>query len=211
MNDTWRFISRRVPLMLASLWLLITVIFLLVALTPVRSGAVGRGTVCDQRRCAAVARRLGLDKSLWTRYVDYWNELIHGSLGTSFFGPQKVMSQIGQYLPSTLELVILSLIVGGTLGISLGAISAYYHRRWPDRISSGTVSVLQALPDFLLGVVLIYLFAYIFKLLPGPEGQLSIHERAPSDGNPDDPRRQSDRRPDEHFLGTRSSTPFFPS
>lgn len=174
MNDTWRFIMRRVPLMLVSLWLLITVIFLLVALTPSDPARSVAGPYATKADIAAVAHRLGLDQSLWTRYIDYWKGLFHGSLGTSFFGPQKVMSQIGTYLPSTLELVILSLIVGGTLGVSLGAISAYYHRHWPDRISSGTVSVMQALPDFLLGVVLIYLFSYIFKILPGPEGQLSI-------------------------------------
>ncbi len=175
MNDVTRFIVRRIPLMLVSLWLLITVTFLLVALTPSDPARAVAGPYATEANIAAVAKRLGLSNPLWVRYGDYWNGIFHGSLGASLYNTSNsVMAQIGQYLPSTLELIILSLIVGGVLGLLLGSISAYFHRRWPDRISSGSVSILQSLPDFLLGVVLIYIFAYKLGDLPGPEGQLSI-------------------------------------
>jgi ABC-type dipeptide/oligopeptide/nickel transport system permease component len=175
MRETTRFVARRVPLMLVSLWLLITVIFLLVALVPSDPARAVAGQYATRADIAGVARRLGLDHSLWTRYIDYWKGLFHGSLGNSIYNSgESIMGDIGKYLPSTLELIILALLVGAILGMALGVISAYYHRRWPDRVASSTVSVFQALPDFLLGVLFIYVFAYLLKLLPGPEGQLSI-------------------------------------
>jgi peptide/nickel transport system permease protein len=174
MNDIGRFCLRRIPLMLASLWGVITVAFLLVAAVPSNPARAVAGTFATKAEIAQISKNLGLNHSLWTRYIDYWKDLVHGSLGQSIYAPTSVMSQIGQLLPSTLELIILSLIFGGSLGIGLGAVSAYYHRRWPDRISSSVVGVMQAIPDFVLGVLVIYLFAYLLGILPGPEGQLSI-------------------------------------
>lgn len=175
-----RFVAKRVPMMLISLWLLITVIFLLVTLTPSDPARSVAGPYATNSDIAAVARRLGLDHSIWTRYVDYWKDLFHGSLGYSIYNSsESIMGDIGRYLPSTAELIIMSLVVGATIGLTLGAVSAYYHRRWPDRLASGVVSVFQALPDFLLSVVFIYLFAYLLKLLPGPSGQLAITTTPP--------------------------------
>jgi ABC-type dipeptide/oligopeptide/nickel transport system permease component len=175
MRDILRFVARRIPLMLISLWLLITVVFLLVALVPSDPARQVAGPYATPAEIAAAAKRLGLDQSLWTRYIDYWKELFHGSLGTSIFNSSEtIIGDIGKYLPSTLELIILGLLVGATIGLALGVASAYYHRRWPDRAASATTSVFQALPDFLLAVLLLYLFTYVLKLLPGPEGQLSI-------------------------------------
>ena len=175
MRDIVRFISRRVPMMLVSLWLLITVIFLLVALVPADPARAVAGPYATASDIAASARKLGLDHSLWTRYVDYWKGIFHGSLGHSIYnGGETIIGDIGKYLPSTAELIILGLLVGAVLGLTLGTISAYYHRRWPDRLASSAVGIFQALPDFLLGVLLIYVLAYLLKILPGPEGQLSI-------------------------------------
>jgi ABC-type dipeptide/oligopeptide/nickel transport system permease component len=174
MNDIGRFCLRRIPLMLASMWGVITVTFMLVALVPSDPARAVAGTFATKAEIAQISKNLGLEHSLWTRYVNYWNGLFHGSLGQSIYSPTSVMSQIGQLLPSTLELVILSMFFGGILGIGLGAVSAYYHRRWQDRVSSTVVGVMQALPDFVLGVLVIYLFAYLLRILPGPEGQLSL-------------------------------------
>jgi ABC-type dipeptide/oligopeptide/nickel transport system permease component len=181
MNDVWKFVLRRIPMMLVSLWLLITAIFLLVALVPADPARAVAGPYATAADIAKVSRALGLNHSLWTRYIDYWKGLFHGSLGQSIYsnGTESVMGDIGKYLPATLELVILSLFVGSVLGLALGIVGAYFHRRWPDRASSALVSVFQALPDFLLGVLLIYVFAYLLKLLPGPEGQLSIIANPP--------------------------------
>jgi ABC-type dipeptide/oligopeptide/nickel transport system permease component len=179
-NDTTRFIVRRVPMMIVSLWLLITVIFLVVALTPSDPAREVAGPYATHAQIAVVARQLGLDHSLWTRYIDYWKDLFHGSLGNSIFNStESIMSDIGKYLPSTAELIILSLFVGAAIGLTLGAVSAYFHRRWPDRLASGAVSVFQAVPDFLLAVLLIYFFGYLLKLLPGPSGQLAITTTPP--------------------------------
>ena len=189
MNDVTRFIVRRIPLMLvrcgcSSLYL-----------PAGRADAVGPGTgrrrpYATEADIAAVAKRLGLTIRSGTlrRLLERHLPRIAGCLAVQHV--EQVMAQIGQYLPSTLELIILSLIVGGVLGLLLGSISAYFHRRWPDRISSGSVSILQSLPDFLLGVVLIYIFAY--KLgRPARAGGAAVDHRHPAAcRHPHDARRQ---------------------
>jgi ABC-type dipeptide/oligopeptide/nickel transport system permease component len=173
------FLGRRLILMLASLWVLISVTFLLVTLAPADPARAVAGPYATKAQIATVSQQLGLDHSLGTRYADYWKALFHGSLGTSLYSPTAISTSVRKYLPATLELVILSLVVALVLGLTFGAVSAYFHRRWPDRISSAVVGVLQSMPDFVLGVVLIYGLAYIANIVPGPEGQLAITTATP--------------------------------
>lgn len=179
LNDLSTFFVRRLPLMLVSLWSVITVAFLLVTLVPADPARSIAGPYATNADIAAVAHRLGLDRPLWTQYINYWNELFHGSLGSSLYTSESVTSLIIQYLPSTVELIILSLVVAAVAGLALGSISAYFHGRWPDRLSSAVTGVLQSVPDFVVGVVLIYFFAFVANLAPGPEGQLSIISNPP--------------------------------
>ncbi|RSM40362.1 ABC transporter permease [Amycolatopsis balhimycina DSM 5908] len=170
-----KFLSRRLLLMAASLWFLITVTFLLVTLAPSDPARTIGGPYATNDQIAEISHRLGLDKPLLTRYFDYWSSLFHGSLGNSLFGANpSVRDQIGKYLPSTIELIILSLLVAVVLGLLLGSVSAYFHRRWPDRAASTVAGIFQSMPDFIVAVVLIYFLSYLTGALPGPEGQLSI-------------------------------------
>jgi ABC-type dipeptide/oligopeptide/nickel transport system permease component len=177
-NWTW-YIVKRLLLVLVSLWALVTVAFLLVALLPTDPARAVAGQYATPEDIAAVAHKLGLDQPLWQRYLDFLGELLHGSLGTDIFTNVPIADEIGQRLPSTLELIILSMVVAAVVGLGLGALSAYYHRRWQDRVASGIVSVLQAVPDFIIAVVVLYLFFHVLGWLPGPEGQLSIATTRP--------------------------------
>ena len=175
MNAWTKYLSRRLLLMVISLWFLITVTFLLVTLAPSDPARTIGGQYATPDQIAQIRSRLGLDKSLLARYLEYWKDLAHGSLGNSLFGSNaSVRGQIWKYLPSTVELIILSLCVAIVIGMILGSLSAYFHRRWPDRAASTVTGVLQSTPDFIVGVVLIYFFSYLLGIFPGPEGQLSI-------------------------------------
>ena len=180
MKSWGSYLTRRLLFMLASLWVLITVIFLLVTLAPSDPARTIAGPYATSSDIAAVAQRLGLNRSLSARYLDYWKGLFHGSLGRSLYSPnQTISSLLTSYLPATLELIVLSIVVALVLGLTLGALSAYFHRRWPDRAASGLVGLLQSAPDFVLGAVLIYLLSYLAGVVPGPEGQLSISATPP--------------------------------
>ena len=174
------YLWRRVLLMLVSLAVLVSVTFFLVNLAPADPARAVAGPFATADQIEQVRAQLGLDKPLIVRFGSYWGSLLfHGSMGTSLYSTDTVASTIWKLLPSTLELIVLSLIFALVVGLILGVISAYFHSRWPDRLSSGAVGVLQSIPDFVMAVVVIYVFAYVLDAAPGPEGQLSISATPP--------------------------------
>jgi peptide/nickel transport system permease protein len=139
------------------------------------------GPSADQARLDAVTAQLGLDQSLWEQYLDSIKGLFTFDLGTSWYTNAEVAGTVFGKLPATLELVFLSLVVSLIVGIGLGTLSAYQFDRGPDRLSKGLVTLLQVIPDFLLGLVLIYLLFYTWGALPSPTGQLGLLDTAPPD------------------------------
>lgn len=168
------FVARRLALMVVSLFLLMSVTFLLVSLAPSDPARNIAGPYATEAQLAAVRHDLGLDRPLGARYLTYMDHLLHGNLGTSLYSDTTIGSQIARYLPSTAELIVAALVVAMVLGLGFALVSAYWHRRWPDRVSSSVVGVLQSVPDFVIGVVLLFVFFFAIGMLPGPEGQLSI-------------------------------------
>lgn len=173
------FLWRRILLMLVSLAVLVSITFFLVNLAPADPARAVAGAFATQDQIQQIRSQLGLDKPLIARFGDYWGSLFHGSLGTSLYSRDTISGTIWKLLPSTLELVLLSLIFALVVGLVLGIISAYFHSRWPDRLSSGVVGVLQSIPDFVMAVIVIYIVAYVLDAAPGPEGQLSIAASPP--------------------------------
>jgi len=168
------FLLRRLLLVVVSLWALVTIAFLLVSLLPSDPARAVAGEYATDEQIAAISAELGLDQPLWARYGQFLGELLTGSLGTDIYTGDPVAAEITDRLPSTLELIILGLAVATIVGLALGAVSAYYHRKWQDIFSGGVVAVLQSLPDFVIAVVCLYVFFHVLGWLPGPEGQLSI-------------------------------------
>jgi peptide/nickel transport system permease protein len=137
------------------------------------------GPSADQARLDDVTRQLGLDQSMWERYFDSLRGLFTLDLGNSWFTNADVMDTILGKLPATIELVFLSLVVSLIVGIALGTLSAYQLDRRADGVSKGVVTLLQVIPDFLLGLVLIYFLFYSWGVLPAPTGQLGLLDTAP--------------------------------
>jgi ABC-type dipeptide/oligopeptide/nickel transport system permease component len=173
------FLLRRLALVVVSLWALVTVSFLLVSLLPTDPARAVAGEYATDEQIAEVAAQLGLDQPLIVRYGQFLSELLRGSLGADIYSGEPVTQEIAERLPSTLELIILSMIVAAVVGLTLGVLGAYFHRNWQDRVSSGVVAVLQAVPDFVIAVVFLYVFFHLLGWLPGPEGQLSIAATRP--------------------------------
>jgi peptide/nickel transport system permease protein len=174
------FAVQRLALMVVSLFALLSLTFLLTALIPSNPARTVAGPIATDEQVAVIAHQLGLDRPLGVRYLDYLQALAHGDLGTSYFSKTTVASQIATYLPSTLELMVLGLIIAIVVGLLLGALSAVYHRRAADRVSLVVVGIIESMPSFVLGILLVYIFFTQLAVLPGPEGQLSIAASPPT-------------------------------
>lgn len=78
------------------------------------------GAGASQAAVRAETHKLGLDQPLLNQYFHYLGNLVQGDLGTSYRTRQPVVSDLGQYLPATLELSLYSLLLAGVLGLVLG-------------------------------------------------------------------------------------------
>jgi peptide/nickel transport system permease protein len=109
---------------------------------------------------------IGLDKSLPARYGQYVGNALQGNLGKSYLNGQTVGKAIKQALPVTFELLIFSQLIALLIAIPLGILAALRPDGVFDQISTTAAFGLLAIPAFMLGVLLVYLFAVTFHFLP---------------------------------------------
>lgn len=115
---------------------------------------------------AAARSDLGLDKPLPVRYVKWLGGVATGDLGRSYKNNQKVVDIITQRLPITLELMVLAQLMALGVAIPLAIWSAYRKGGVADRVTTGFSFALLSVPNFMLAVVLVLLFAVKAHLFP---------------------------------------------
>lgn len=126
-----------------------------------------------QEVAALYRAKFGLDKPLWQQYLNYWRDIFRMDLGVSLMDfPQPVMQKVRSAVPWTLGLLGLSTAMAFTLGTVLGALVA-----WPraPRFLQYLVPpfmLLSAIPFFLLGIIMIAIFAVEMRVFP-PGGGFS--------------------------------------
>lgn len=110
--------------------------------------------------------QLGLDKPLVEQYGIWLGHMATGNLGRSYISDQPVMTTIKQNLPTTLELMILAQLIALALAVPAGIYAAYRPNGLFDRFSTSISFGMLALPAFVFGVFLVYVFAIKIHLFP---------------------------------------------
>tara|TARA_B110000014_G_C20098660_1_gene576285 strand:- start:803 stop:1816 length:1014 start_codon:yes stop_codon:yes gene_type:complete len=153
--------------------------FIVVNLTPGDPVEVIAGGIASEETKQAIRVELGLDQSIYERYLDYLGDLSQGDLGTSFYTKVPVIDSINQYLFDTFELIIISLIIALFLGFIIGGIGAYFRGKVLDKFTNFLLSIIQSVPDFFLGLLLIYLLFYKLQIVPAPIGRIGLTDVPP--------------------------------
>ncbi len=174
-----RLVLNRLLFLVAALFGVVTLSFLLVSVTPGDPAETVAGPLAGDEQVEAVRVELGLDKPFAERYVDYMGALVKGDLGTSYYSKQSVRGEIADKLPPTMLLIVVSVVLAALIGVAVGTAGAYFRGRIPDKAGRFGTGVFQAVPDFLLGLLLIYFVFYVLGWAPSPTGQLDITERPP--------------------------------
>jgi peptide/nickel transport system permease protein len=134
---------------------------------PVRAAL---GTTAPASLVAQTRHDLGLDDPLLVQYLHYLGGLFHGDLGTSIVSRLPVGETIGQRLPATASLAVSAFVLAVLIAVPLGVLVAVVTRRGRRRRTelafAGTSVVLGTIPDFLLGVGLVCVFAVNLHWLP---------------------------------------------
>src|SRR6185503_18871138 len=113
-----------------------------------------------------VRKQYGLDQPLHTQYFNYMSRLLRGDLGDSFYFRQPVAQALLARFPATATLAVAIILVAIVIGIPLGAIGALKSNTAIDRGLMIAQLVAISMPSFFFGLLLIYLFAFQFKLFP---------------------------------------------
>jgi peptide/nickel transport system permease protein len=120
-----------------------------------------------RHRIAEMRERFGLTGTLWDQFVAYLNRLfLHGDLGFSFVYRVPVMEVILDRVPQTLLLIVTALAIAVVLGTMLGAIAGWKTGTKFDSIIVTVSLGFYSIPTFILGIILMMIFAFGLGLFP---------------------------------------------
>jgi peptide/nickel transport system permease protein len=170
--STSTFLIRRVLQALAVVVIVTIVVFALLHALP---GGPARGILGPQATAQQITRfnhEQGLDKPLPVQYFYYLNQLLHGDLGTSYTLNAPVSRLIGERLPKTLVLTVLSALIGLLLAIPLGMWQAVRRNRPVDYVITTLSFIAYSTPVYFLGLVLVLVFSQVLPWFPSqaPQG-----------------------------------------
>lgn len=140
--------------------------FLLLNLLPGDPAHAILGMGATDEAVARLTSELKLDEPIHVRYLDWLWGALHGDLGSSYVNHVPTAEAIGQHLPVTLQLVVFSQLIALAIAVPLGVYSAHHVNGWVDRLSTGFAFASLSVPPFLLGVLLVYVFAVRFQVFP---------------------------------------------
>jgi peptide/nickel transport system permease protein len=160
------FVAKRLVLAIIVLFVVTLLSFVLLHNLPGDPCIARLGPSATTHGLAQCRHDLGLDKSLPAQYVQYLDHSLHGNLGSSYLNGQTVGKAIKQALPITVELLIVSQLIALIVAIPVGILAALRPDGVFDQLSTGVAFGLLAIPAFILGVLLVYLFAVKFHIFP---------------------------------------------
>ena len=141
-------------------------VFLLLHLTPGDPAAVIAGDDASPAEIEGIRHKLGLDLSMWAQFAIYVGNLLRGDLGTSIFSNLPVLTLVKQRLEPSLVLAVSTLVIAIALAVPMGVLAAWKARTLIDRVVMGFSVLGFAVPVFLIGYLLIYVFAIELRWLP---------------------------------------------
>lgn len=161
-----RYFLRRLLLAVPTLFGVALVVFVLIRVVPGDPVAMMIPPGATPEDIARLRAFYGLDKSIPMQFWLWLQAALTGEFGTSITYKQDVMDLIGERLPVTLELGIVAMLVACLLGGTAGIVSAARQGRWLSTLIDNLAAVVQAIPDFLWGLIFILLFGVALPWLP---------------------------------------------
>lgn len=170
-----RYLLRRLIYFVPVIFLVTVVVFSITLLLPGDPALafLGEGKIHDKVAYEAMRKELGLDQPIPVQYAMWVGRVLTGDMGRSVRTREPVLEGLAARLPVTIHLTVMALAVAMLIAIPVGIISATRPHSGVDVI--GTVIAIGgvAIPEFWLGILLIYIFALWLRILP-PSGYVPL-------------------------------------
>jgi peptide/nickel transport system permease protein len=173
------YISRRLFHLVLIIFGVSVLVFLMLRMIPGDPAQLLLGEYANPEELASLRTQLGLDKSYLTQYWIYLKNTLQGDFGNSVRTGAPVMDEIGVRLVATIELSMAAMLIATLFGIAAGVVSAVKQYSILDYASMFLALVGVSMPIFWLGLMLIYLLAVKFPILP-MMGRLSMGLETPT-------------------------------
>lgn len=161
------YVLRRLPSLIATLLAVSILTFLMTSLLPGDPALQILGAEnATPEAIAAVRSELNLDDPLPVRYLHWIGDALTGDFGRSYRTNEPVSQAIIERLPVTAEIGILAIVIALAIAIPVGMLSAYRAGTRTDKVISSTSFGLLAVPNFMVAILLILVFAVWLGVLP---------------------------------------------
>lgn len=174
------YLIQRTAQLLVIVFIAVTINFILPRLIPgdpieaalaTKIAVSGNVSVDVEKVAAAYRAKFGLDQPLWKQYLNYWQDIFRFEFGVSLVNfPETVISKIRSALPWTLGLMTVATLIAFSLGSLIGALLAWPRTPLIFHILVSPFMLLSTIPFFLLGIILLWLFAIELSMLPAGGG-----------------------------------------
>ena len=160
---------KRIGVSILLVWIVASVVFLAIHLVPGDPAELllsSGGVAPDQAAVEELRHRLGLDQPIAVQYANDFVRLLQGDLGRSMKDDSSIAEAIMRRLPRTLELIAAAGLIGILIGLPAGTLAAVRRGGLFDRVGSWLAALGLAIPVFVMGTLMVLLFAQILRVVP---------------------------------------------
>ncbi len=172
-----RFLIKRLLFAVPTLLAVLTVVFLVARVMPGDPAQVIMGDQASAEAIQALRARLGLDRPLYVQYFEFMGGALLGDWGSSMVTGRAVLGEVLNVLPFTIELTLVSVLVGAIIGVPLGVWSALHRNDTIDYLTRIGSLLGLSFPAFVMAIMLLLVFAIQLRWLPvissGGDGSLA--------------------------------------
>ena len=170
------YIVKRILAVIPVMAIVALIVFLILRLTPGDPAAIIAGDTATPEQIDRLRQSMGLNEPIYVQFVQWTGQLLRGDLGTSLLSGSSVNALIADRIWPTLNVALLTIVMSVLIAVPLGTLAAWRHGRVGDHIVMAISVAGFSIPAFVVGYILIKIFAADLRWLP-VQGY-----RAPSQG-----------------------------